>query len=133
MFNAFSMIADMDSDTQVNSQKNKPVYVFDSNGNINFEETFPDYKILLNALKSGISWYDIIYPNGEITSNNSATSQNNPTDDPTDDSADDPENEWVSVKNKGANKSADKALNKRKREHNITPFKPDHPNKRPCY
>ncbi len=115
MFNAFSMIADMESDTNT-SNNTLPTYVFDSNGNINLEETIPEYKALMNALKSGISWYDIIYPNGE-------THKQNASDIPY------VENDWTAV----SSKSKTTKNRKHERKHSILSDKSDYPNKRPRY
>lgn len=45
--------------------KNKIIIPYDENGNIDLYALIPEYKVLMDAMKNGLSWYDIIYPNGE--------------------------------------------------------------------
>ncbi len=45
--------------------------LYDNNGNMDIEAMLPEYKELSDALKSGKSWYDIMYPSGNKVVNTS--------------------------------------------------------------
>jgi hypothetical protein len=51
----------------LNDDKNKIELIYDEYGKIDIGALIPEYKYLMDAMKSGISWYDIIYPYGEKT------------------------------------------------------------------
>jgi hypothetical protein len=71
MFSLLNDDAPIDAPIDTITTIQEPVKVlYDENGNMDIEAMLPEYKELSDALKSGKSWYDIMYPSGDNTPNN---------------------------------------------------------------
>jgi hypothetical protein len=86
--NKFSILTNDDNDNTI---------VYDSNGNIDLEAMIPEYKVLNDAIKYGVSWYDLMYPDGETTGANNTNTESKKEID-----------EWTSVENKASKKRSNR-------------------------